>query len=264
MNMNPVEITVQQLEQALANPKDSEEILRNYATFAENNNMYYKRLARYFPDMAAFHPTFDCINIEKSSDYNSRQFKNDLKVVDNFLSKFNCKEEFQKVFRQLIRQGVFYSVLRKSDDKYTLQELPPRYCQITGRHSYGLLFDFNMQWFIGNYGVDINMYPKIFKKMYRDVFEQPSQNYDPSKKVDKRNSTFVYWHQCSPMDGFWMWKISPELVTITPYFSPMFPNISYSKIVRGLQNDKYFIQASKLLVGIIGFNKDAKSGQVAN
>lgn len=264
MNMNPVEITVQQLEQALANPKDSEEILRNYATFAENNNMYYKRLARYFPDMAAFHPTFDCINIEKSSDYNSRQFRNDLKVVDNFLSKFNCKEEFQKVFRQLIRQGVFYSVLRKSGDKYTLQELPPRYCQITGRHSYGLLFDFNMQWFIGNYGVDINMYPKIFKKMYRDVFEQPSQNYDPAKKVDKRNSTFVYWHQCSPMDGFWMWKISPELVTITPYFSPMFPNISYSKIVRGLQNDKYFIQASKLLVGIIGFNKDAKSGQVAN
>ena len=100
--------------------------------------------------------------------------------------------------------------------------------------------------------------------MYRDVFEQTSQDYDPAKKVDKRNSTFVYWHQCSPMDGFWMWKISPELVTITPYFSPMFPNISYSKIVRGLQNDKYFIQASKLLVGIIGFNKDAKSGQVAN
>ena len=61
-----------------------------------------------------------------------------------------------------------------------------------------------------------------------------------------------------------MWKISPELATIVPYFAPMFPNLSFGKIARDLQNDKYFIEASKLLVGIIGFNKDMKSGQVAN
>ena len=103
VNMNPVEATISGLEKALANPKDSEEILRNYATFVENNNMYYKRLARYFPDMAAFHPSFDCMNIEKDSDFNSKQFKSDLKVVDDFFSKFNCKEEFQKVFRQIGR-----------------------------------------------------------------------------------------------------------------------------------------------------------------
>ena len=262
--MNPVEATISGLEKALANPKDSEEILRNYATFVENNNMYYKRLARYFPDMAAFHPSFDCMNIEKDSDFNSKQFKSDLKVVDDFFSKFNCKEEFQKVFRQLIRQGVFYGVLRKGDVKYTIQELPPQFCKITGRHTHGLLFDFNMQWFIGNYGVDIAMYPKIFRKMYRDVFDANTAEYNPAKKIPNRNSSYMYWHQTSPMDGFWAWKISPELATIVPYFAPMFPNFSYGSVIRGLQNDKYFIAASKLLVGIIGFNKDTKSGQVAN
>lgn len=265
INMNPTEGTMQGLMQALANPKDSEEILRNYATFAENNNMYYKRLARYFPDMASFHPTFDVINVEKDSEYNSKAFKDDLKVLDTFLSKFNYKEEFQKVFRQLIRQGVFYCVLRKDESKYTLQELPPNFCKITGRHPYGLLFDFDMQWFIGNYGIDIGMYPKIFRKMYRDVFNHTSQtDYNPASKVDKRNTTYVYWHQCSPADGFWCWKISPELATIVPYFAPLFPSLSYLPVIRGLQNDKYFIEASKLLVGIIGFNKDTKSGQVAN
>ena len=264
VNMNPVEATVNGLEKALANPKESEDILRNYATFVENNNMYYKRLARYFPDMAAFHPSFDCMNIEKDSDFNSKQFKADLKVVDEFFSKFNCKEEFQKVFRQLIRQGVFYGVLRKGDTKYTIQELPPQFCKITGRHSHGLLFDFNMQWFIGNYGVDIAMYPKVFRKMYRDVFDANTAEYNPAKKIPSRNSSYMYWHQTSPMDGFWAWKISPELATIVPYFSPMFPNFSYGPVIRGLQNDKYFIAASKLLVGIIGFNKDTKSGQVAN
>lgn len=264
INMNPVEATISGLEKALANPKDSEDILRDYSTFIENNNMYYKRLIRYFSDMSAFHISFDCINAQKDSDYNSKQFKQDIGVLDDFISKFNSKEEFQKIFRQLIRQGVFYGVLRKSEDKYTIQELPPKFCKITGRHAYGLLFDFNMQWFIGNYGVDIGMYPKIFRKMYRDVFDENSPTYNPSKKITNRNSRYMYWHQTSPVDGFWAWKISPELATIVPYFSPMFPGFSYSSVIRGLQNDKYFIAASKLLVGIIGFNKDAKSGQVAN
>lgn len=264
INMNPVQANIDEIEKALNSPKDSEEILREYAQSFENNNMYYKRLARYFPDMASFHMNFDCINIEKDSEYNSKEFKDDLKILDEFSSKFNYKEEFQMVLRQLIRQGVYYGILRTDESKYCLQELPPDYCKITGRQPYGLLFDFNMYWFIGNYGVDINMYPKVFKKMYRDVFNRTSTLYKPSGKVDKRNSTFVYWHQCSPSDGFWCFKVSPELATILPYFSPMFPNLSFSKIARNLQHDKYFIEASKLLVGIIGFNKDTKSGQVAN
>lgn len=103
INMNPVELTINNLEKALANPKDSEDILRDYSTFVENNNMYYKRLVRYFSDMAAFHISFDCINIQKDSDYNSKQFKQDMGVLDSFISKFNSKEEFQKIFRQLIR-----------------------------------------------------------------------------------------------------------------------------------------------------------------
>ena len=76
------------------------------------------------------------------------------------------QEEFQKAMRQLMRQGVYYCILRETEDKYTLQELPSKFCNITGRFSSGLLFDFDMNWFIGNYGVDINMYPKIFKKMW--------------------------------------------------------------------------------------------------
>ena len=264
INMNPVEATINGIEQALNNPKDSEFILRAYSEDIELKNMYYKRLIRYFSDMACFNLTFDPINIEKESDYNSKEFKNDLKVLDDFCSKFDFKEEFQTVFRQMLRQGVYYCILRDNGDKYTLQELPSNFCKITGRFPYGLLFDFDMNWFIGNYGIDINMYPKIFKKMYRDVFRSNKNLYDPSNPIDKRNSSFVYWHQCSPEDGFWAWKISPEIANIVPYFSALFPDMSYQPIVRGLQNDKYFIEASKLLVGIIGFNKDAKSGQVAN
>lgn len=264
INMNPVNVTVEGIERALSSPKESEGILRNYAQSTELQNMYYKRLVRYIPDMAAFNITFDVKNIEKDSELNSKAFKDDMKILDRFCSRFNFKEEFQTVLRQLMRQGVFYGILRTEGEKYTLQELPPDFCKITGRHDYGLLFDFDMQWFMNYAGVDINMYPKVFKKMYRDVFNKVSKSYNPAKPVDKRNSTFVYWHNCSPSDGFWAWKISPEVATIVPYYSPLFADISMQPVIRGLQNDKYFIEASKLLVGIIGFNKENKSGNVAN
>ena len=264
INMNPVESTVKGLEEALRNPKDSESILRNYATNLEIQNMYYKRLIRYTSDMPAWNLTFDVVNLNKESELNSKEYKEDLKILDDFCSKFDFREEFSIVLRQIIRQGVYYCVLRNEGEKYVLQELPPDFCMITGRHAYGLLFDFNMNWFIQNYGIDINMYPKVFKKMYRDVYKRTSIKYNPSTDVDKRNSSFVYWHQCSPNDGFWAWKISPELATIVPYYSALFPEIASQPIVRKLQEDKYFIEASKLLVGIIGMNKDNKSGNGNN
>ena len=227
---------------------------------SESINPIQNKIVKWEKDIAA---TKAKIKQESDPDY-LNDYKEDLKILDDFCSKFDFKSEFSTVLRQLLRQGVFYCVLREDSNKYTLQELPPDFCKITGRHAYGLLFDFNMNWFIGNYGVDINMYPKVFKRMYKQVFDKIAKSYNPHMPVDRRSSTFVYWHQCSPSDGFWAWKISPEIATIVPYFSPMFPDMGFQPTVRKLQNDKYFIEASKLLVGIIGFNKEAKSGQVSN
>lgn len=263
INMNPVEATYEGIISALSNPKSNEEILRNYSTYLETHDMYYKRLIRYLSDMACFNLNFDVINAYSDSDFKSEEFKEDLKILDNFSSRFNFKEEFQSVIRQIIRQGVYYCVLRDEGSKYTLQELPPNFCKITGRHDYGILFDFNFEWFMGRYGTDINMYPRVFKKMYNKVI-QSSSPYNPSKRVDYRNTTFVHWCQCSPRDGFWCWKISPEIATLLPYFSPVFSDISNQSIIRQLQQDKYIIEASKLLVGIVGFNQETKTGSVAN
>lgn len=266
INMNPIESTIKGIECALNNPKSSEQILRSYSQSTELHNMLYKRLIRYYSDMLSFNMTFVPINAMKEKDFESKAFKDDLRKLEDFCAKFDFKEEFSTVVRQLLRQGVFYSVFRSEGEKYTLQELPADYCKITGRHPYGLLFDFDMNWFICNYGVDINMYPKVFKKMYRDVYGRLTRDKDyiPSRPVDKRNSTFVYWHQCSPADGFWCWKIDPEIATLVPYFAPLFPDFNFEPIVRNLQNDRYFIDASKIIVGILGMNKDTKSGQTAN
>lgn len=264
INMNPVETTVENIINALKNPKTSESILREYSMALELQNMYYKRLLHYLSDMPCFNITFDCINIEKDSEYTSKTFKNDLKVIDDFLNRFDAKEEFKTVVRQILRQGVFYCVFRDDGVKYSLQELPSKYCKITGRHAYGILYDFDMQYFISQAGVDINMFPNVFKRMLRSVYRQYEKDYDPAQPVDKRHSSFIYWRQCNPADGFWAFKTNPELATLLPYFAPLFPEIALMPTIRQLQEDKYFIAASKMLVGILGFNKETKSGQVAN
>ena len=259
INMNPIETTVDNIINALKNPKTNEEIIREYSMALELQNMYYKRLLHYLSDMPCFNITFDCVNIEKDSEYTSKNFKNDLKVIDDFLNRFDAKEEFKTVLRQILRQGVYYCVFRDDGIKYTLQELPANFCKITGRHAYGVLFDFNSQ-----AGVDINMFPNVFKRMLRSVYRQNEKDYDPAQKVDKRHSSFIYWRQCNPADGFWAFKTNPELATLLPYFAPLFPEVALVPVVRKLQEDKYFIAASKMLVGILGFNKDTKSGQTAN
>ena len=264
INMNPVETTVDNIINALKNPKTNEEIIREYSMALELQNMYYKRLLHYLSDMPCFNITFDCVNIEKDSEYTSKNFKNDLKVIDDFLNRFDAKEEFKTVLRQILRQGVYYCVFRDDGIKYTLQELPANFCKITGRHAYGVLFDFDMQYFISQAGVDINMFPNVFKRMLRSVYRQNEKDYDPAQKVDKRHSSFIYWRQCNPADGFWAFKTNPELATLLPYFAPLFPEVALVPVVRKLQEDKYFIAASKMLVGILGFNKDTKSGQTAN
>ena len=60
INMNPIETTVDNIINALKNPKTNEEIIREYSMALELQNMYYKRLLHYLSDMPCFNITFDC------------------------------------------------------------------------------------------------------------------------------------------------------------------------------------------------------------
>ena len=264
INMNPVEADATKIETALKSPKTSEQILANYAEYLELTNMNYKRMVAYFPNMMAFNLTFYPVGITKESEFKSKEFKQDMAILEDFCSRFDYRQEFSKVARQIFRTGANFVVLRDEGYRYVLQELPASKCKITGRFDYGYLFDFNMDWFINSSGVDIDMYPRVFRRMLRSVYENFDKEYDPTKPVSRRTSTYSFWRQTSPRNGFWCFKIAPELATIVPYYSGIMSAASYQPVIKGLQKDKYFIEASKLLVGIVGMNKDAKSGQVSN
>ena len=97
---------------ALANPNDSETILRNYAVYFEINNIFYKRLVNYNSGLLAWNMTFDCTNARTTEDYQSEQFKKDSELVDDFFSKYPLKEQGRIIMNQILRQGVYYGIFR--------------------------------------------------------------------------------------------------------------------------------------------------------
>jgi hypothetical protein len=260
INMNPMASTQDAIEKALLNPKDSEDVLIGNSQYFELNDMMYKRMIYYLGNMLSFDLTYTCMNAE-ISDYKSKEYKKDLVEVYDFLDKFDIKKEFKKVLRQLVRQEVFYCVLRDDGDKYILQELPQEYCKITGRWEYGFLFDFDLYWFIQP-SVSIDMYPSYFKQLYYDWVEQKNKGYNPAASLNKRNGSFVYWRQTSPENNVWAWKFNPDVVSKVPFLSPLFSDIVLKPLIRKLQTNIYMLQAQKVMIGLIPLLKETKGASV--
>lgn len=264
INMNPQVPTADAIKTALAQPKDSEMILRDYATYFEIHNQFYKRLIQFNADLMAWNPTFDCINLEKDSEINSAEFKKDLKVVDKVCSSLNFKRDFRIIVSQILRQGVYFGVLRDETDLPVWQELPPNFCKITGNSNVGYLFSFDFSYFLNYAGGNIDMFPKVFKKLFREIQTQIATEYNPKGNIDKRHSSFVYWIDVSPKDNFFCFTLDDGLATLIPFYSGLFADLDMQPVMRALEKDKAMIAAQKLLVGIIDTLENVKSGAVAN
>ena len=262
INMNPRIPSQEAITEALDSPKTSEEILRDYATYFEIHSHLYKRILSYSSDLLAWNLTFDCYNARRE-DFNTPEFKEDLQVVDSFCSRFNIKD-FRKIIYQIFRQGVYFGVFRDEADMYTWQQLPSDRCLITGDSNVGRLFDFDFSYFLNVSGTNIDMYPPVFKKLYRKVMRQNSQLYKPQGKVDKRHSSFIYWINVSPADNFFCFDMNNALMTIIPYYSSLFEDMDLQPLMRSLEKNKAMISAQKLLVGLIDTYDNAKSGTVPN
>jgi hypothetical protein len=262
ITLNPQIATDTDIQNALDAPKENEQNLIGYGQDFELKDMLYKRQILYLGNMLAWNIDYVCTNAEEEKDYTSKAYKKDEKVLRDFLDKFDFKKEFTVVLRQLLRQESYYCCLRDEGEKYTLQELPQAYCLPTARWDYGLLFDFNLYWFM-QAGVNIKEYSKPMQTRYRKAFGTGKKlDYNPNAKLNQRTGTYIYYTQTSPEENFWMWKLTPEIITQIPFFAAMFPDLVLRPVIRNLQKNKFIQEATKILVAIIGFNKDNKSGNV--
>jgi len=258
ITLNPLVATSEGINKALLDPKQNEETLIGYSNWLELNSIMYRRILLYYSGLLSFDWNYVCTNIKDEKEYKSKKYKADLEIVRDFFDKFNVKDSFSTVLKQMLRNETFFGQLRTEGQKYVIQELPRTYSKLVGRFDAGLLMNFNMNWFL-QAGVSLDMYSNIFKRFYRDAFiKNNPKEYNPALPVGSMDSSWVYWVQCDPMDGFVAFKLFPEIGANISFLAPLMGDVVLQPLMRSLQSDAYIASASKLLTSEVPF-LDAKA-----
>ena len=279
LNNNPEVPTREKVINALNDYKNHTDELQAYSEFMESFDMLYKRIVEYYSNMLAFDLDISCTNAyAPDRDYKSDEYKEDLRRVYKFLDSFDYKSEFHKVVKELLRHQNYFTWFRDTigsfndgelslDEKdkhktsrYTLQTMPQKYCKITGRWEYGYLYDFNMVYFT-HAGVSLDSYDPVFRKYWKNVFDERDDGYYPTAPLSNRFGEFEEWTQTSPDDNAWVFTMDESNIAATPFLVPNILNFLTNKEIEGLQADKDMISARGILAGEIQLLDKQKSGQ---
>jgi hypothetical protein len=259
--LNPVDGTTTDIETAMKSPKSNEQNLIGYTEYQELTNMVFKRSINYYANLLAYNVGIECVNAKTKDDYTNNQYRSDEKKVREFLDKFDVRKQFGIITKQLFRQEAYFGSLWNVGNRMFFQELPQKYCLITGEWENGLLFDFNMQYFLQP-GTDINGYLDEYKEYFNRMMNSKN-GYNPTQNVYDRDGSWVFWVQTNPLNN-WCFKFSPNVATRVPYLSSMLLDASLQPLMRELQKNVNIIAASKILTGEIEMKKEGKGGIPTN
>lgn len=263
INIDTVAPTKSKIEEALNAPGANEDNLISFNQSLYFSSFMYKRNLEYMASLPSFDLEMTCINAE-AKDYSTSKYKNDYKIVADFLDKFDYRKEFKDITWHLLMSESYFGMYRDLGNKSTFQDWPLKYAQISGKWEYGLLYDVDMSWFLQPQ-VDINCYPDWCKKKYLEMFKDGKlKEYKPSNKINKRTGAFGVWAQTDPADGFWCFKWNHKHNLQVPFFTAMLPEMAIIPLMRNLQVNQSMAAARKLLVSEIPYLSEKKSSSVAN
>ena len=270
LNNNARPATFEAIRKALADYKANEKNLQGYTEFMEKFDMIFARTLMSYVNTLAFDLEITCTNAYTQSDYESSAYEEDKRRVWRFLDAFDYQSEFRKVALEVMRRETFYTWFRKTKwgnkgMKFALQIMPQEYCMLTGYWEKGLLFDFDMGYFLEP-GVDIDGFDPVFKEYYNRVFGPNAtiSNYRPTNPLDRRDGTFTMWTQTSPDNGAWAFKFNMSNFSSVPYLAPFLKDAIKNDEVAELQMNKDIASAYAILAGEIRLFDATKTGQKAN
>ena len=279
LNNNGQKPTTDKLLKALDNAPYDYGALSSYSEFMEIWDTIYAKTLRYLRGLLAYDLSYTCKNIKDPSEYNSKEYKDDIKRVNKFLDNFDYKIEFDKVVQQMLRTETCFTWMRdthedlespiaigdeegkiRKNEKFALQIMPQKQCMLTGYFNCSqLLYDFNINYFL-NASVDINLYAPALKRKFKEMYDGKNNFYNPSAQLDYRNGEFANWVQCSPNDGAYAFKFDLSNFRQVPPFIGLLKSCLNNDIIDELQKDKDMISAYLLLAGEIKTMDTDKSG----
>jgi hypothetical protein len=258
----PIAATENDLDKALANPKESEELLRSYIENFEIISMPFKRILSYLASHLSFDIQYTVKNAE-AKDYTSNKFKKDQYTVYDYFDRFNHKLEFRNIVKQILRNEIFVGCIREDGENIIIQELPLQFIKITAKWDYGLLASMNFQYFLES-GVDVSDYPEFFQKSFNELVESgklPKHKQHTPPEL-RGVSNYALWVDLPPEAG-WVFKLDTSLVSGIPYFSGLMPLMINDSAMLTLQKDLNLASASKMIWGQVPMLKESKA-QVAD
>lgn len=270
LNNNAKVPTYQNIVEALSTYKESANNLQGYMEFMQKFDMIFARTLMSYVNVLSFDLTITCKNAFTQADYQSAEYAEDKKRIYKFLDNFDYKAEFRKMLQEMLRHEVVYTWFRKTKwgnkgMKCALQIMPQNRCMLTGYWEKGMLYDFDMGYFLQP-GVDIDGFDPAFKKYYNNMFgdNQNPWHYIPTNPLDSREGIFALWTQTSPENGAWCFKFDTSNFNTTPYLAPFLKDAIRNDEIANLQYNKDIASAYGILAGEIRLFDNAKSGTTAN
>lgn len=269
LNGKPISPSQKDVRKALADYKNQSGQIQDYMLFANSYDMIFARTLESYVNSLSFDLQVVCTNAYSPNEYTSTEYIEDKKRINEFLLKFDYNKEFRNVLKQVLLRETYYTWFRKTKwgnkgMKFALQVLPQDRCLLTGYWEKGLLFDFDMNYFL-QAGTDIEGYDPVFKEYYRRVFgDDIIQNYRPTNPLNNRTGTYAMWTQTSPEDGAWAFKFNLSDFASTPFLAPYLKNALTNDQIEAMQYDKDVAEAYAILAGEIETFDTAKSGTVSD
>lgn len=283
LNNNPKVPTYENLRKTIANYKNSGELLQDYSEFMSVWDTLYSKIIEHKVNLLAFNRYEYCTNmIDPEVEMNSPEYKADKMRVKKFFEKFNDKQEFLRVAKNVMKTDVYFSWLRdtsgsfdetpidinedsvynvKKAQGFGLQMMPQEYCRISGEftseRAKGYLWDFDLNYFNQAFVSIENFDPSL-----RESFSEKKQSgelksyINNSKDLNKSNSSFDGYVRTKVNQGAWCWKYNTDNFNTIPPLTSLLKSAYNDDIVENLQRDKDMLSAYAIIAGEMKTKKE--------
>lgn len=269
-----------EIQQALENPGNNEQALREtsmglyYTNFVYNNLVRLEReIPNYFSYLMPQYVTKE--EMKKDS------FQKDIQFANKVLEKFNPQLTFKTINMQVQLEGKCSYLLRKSYtypkkvDFFLLEKLIPSHVKITSIGSkQQYIVSFNMMLFL-NPMYDVSQYPpyigEIWEQMQANgmiIKNQNTYQFNPQGKImsnylfEQINGNYYYWVELNQDDCF---TFGQELSTPMAFPSSigLFLDLKELDDYRWLMGNLMSKGVTSILTAEVPIHKDAKAGSDA-
>lgn len=272
LNNNPQIPDRELLRKAIASYKQSAENLQDYSEFMNVWDGVYNRAINYKLNLLSFDIDRYPVNIKDNDEFNSQEYKDDCRRVDKFFQNFKAKQEFRNAVKNMLKTDTYYCWLRDSEgsydedeiditekkvQSYSLQTMPQKFCQITGKFTgkgvNGFLWDFNLNYF-NQMGVNVLNYDPSLIKSYNDrnVENKNLKSFivGDGRDLNKVNSfSWDCYVRTKVNKGAWVFKYDTSNFNEVPPLAYLMKTVFDDDAISALQRDKDIISANALILG---------------